>query len=80
MKQIIELETKRLLLRQWKTQDYEPFAKLNVHPKVMEYFPSTLTKVQSDVMASTLKALISQNTWGDFGLWKRKRQVCLLGL
>ena len=64
MKTIIELETQRLKLRQWTAEDYEAFAKLNADPKVMEYFPSTLTKIQSDVMASTLKALISQNAWG----------------
>ena len=64
MKQITQLQTKRLILRQWKKEDYEPFAKLNADPKVMEFFPSVLTKVQSDVMASTLKALISQNGWG----------------
>ena len=72
MKQITELQTKRLILRQWKSEDYEAFSKLNADPKVMEYFPSILTKVQSDVMASTLKALISQNGWGFWVLEERK--------
>ena len=60
----IELETKRLKLRQWKKEDYAPYAKLNSDPKVMEFFPSTLTKIQSDVMASTIKALIGEQGWG----------------
>lgn len=38
------LKTKRLFLRPWKEEDLEPFAKLNADPRVMEYFPSTLTK------------------------------------
>ena len=53
MKQITELETKRLKLRQWKQEDYAPFSKLNADPKVMEFFPSVLTKV-----------LISEKGWG----------------
>jgi len=61
---LIVIETQRLILRQWKQEDYEPFAKLNADPKVMEHFPATLTKVQSDVMVSTLKTLISQKGWG----------------
>jgi ribosomal-protein-alanine N-acetyltransferase len=64
MKETLELETKRLKLRQWKEEDYIPFSKLNADPKVMEFFPSVLTKVQSDVMASTLKALLSEQGWG----------------
>src|SRR5579871_4244760 len=38
----IELETQRLLLRQWKAEDREPFAALNADPIVMEYFPAPL--------------------------------------
>jgi len=55
-----------------KSEDYEVFAKLNVDPKVMEYFPSTLTKIQSDVMANNLKSLISENGWG---LWVIEEKV-----
>jgi len=72
MKKTIELQTKRLKLRQWKQEDYEAFGKLNADSKVMEYFPSILTKVQSDVMASTLKALISEEGWGFWVLEEKK--------
>jgi len=61
---LIVIETKRLILRQWREEDYEPFARLNADPKVMEYFPSVLTKNESDTLASTLKALISKRGWG----------------
>ena len=60
----IELETKRLRLRQWKNEDYVPYAKLNAAPTVMEFFPATLSRIQSDVMASTIKALIGEQGWG----------------
>ena len=42
MTEIIELQTERLLMRQWRKEDYSEFAKLNADSKVMEYYPSTL--------------------------------------
>lgn len=34
------IRTDRLVLRQWNSADFEPFAALNADPRVMEYFPS----------------------------------------
>jgi RimJ/RimL family protein N-acetyltransferase len=62
------IETKRLILRQWKQEDYKPFAKLNADSAVMEYFPSLLTKKQSDTLANTFKALIVKQGWGVWAL------------
>jgi len=64
MSHIIELETKRLKLRQWKDQDYLPFAKLNADPNVMEFFPSVLTNIESDALANKMKTLIAEKGWG----------------
>ncbi|MBP9842149.1 MAG: GNAT family N-acetyltransferase, partial [Simkaniaceae bacterium] len=36
------IKTTRLLLRPWKEEDLEPYAKLNSDPRVMKYFPSIL--------------------------------------
>jgi RimJ/RimL family protein N-acetyltransferase len=36
----IEFETQRLLLRQWRAPDREPFAALNADPIVMAHFPT----------------------------------------
>ncbi|RUV40330.1 N-acetyltransferase, partial [Mesorhizobium sp. M5C.F.Ca.IN.020.29.1.1] len=33
----MELRTKRLLLRQWKDEDVEPFARMNDDPRVVRY-------------------------------------------
>jgi RimJ/RimL family protein N-acetyltransferase len=60
------LHTKRLMLRQWKDSDFAAFAKMNADEEVMQYFPNTLTEIQSDHFASTLKSLISTRGWG---LW-----------
>jgi RimJ/RimL family protein N-acetyltransferase len=60
----IELETQRLLLRQWKAEDREPFAVLNADPVVMEYFPAPLTREKSDAMADYCERLIAERGWG----------------
>jgi len=38
------IKTQRLILRPWRKENLEPFAKLNADPKFMEYFPSTLSR------------------------------------
>lgn len=58
------LQTKRLILRPWSEQDLEPFAKLNADPKVMEYFPGTLSKTESDQLANRIKTKIDEKGWG----------------
>lgn len=61
-----ELRTERLVLRQWRDGDREPFAELNADPVVMEHFPSTMTRQQSDAFAERVSRAISDNGWG---LW-----------
>jgi RimJ/RimL family protein N-acetyltransferase len=41
-------ETDRLILRRWRASDREPFARMNGDPRVMEFFPSVLTREESD--------------------------------
>jgi RimJ/RimL family protein N-acetyltransferase len=60
----MSLETDRLILRQWKKNDFNSFAEMNSDAETMEYFPSTLTRKESDSMAKKCKALIDQNGWG----------------
>lgn len=48
MVELIEFETERLRLRQWKPTDRVPFATLNADSRVMEFFPSPLTRIDSD--------------------------------
>jgi len=43
----LELKTPRLLLRQWKPTDLEPFAKINADPIVMEHLLSVRTIEES---------------------------------
>lgn len=60
----IECETRRLLLRQWKTADREPLAALNADPVVMAHFPAPLTREESNAMADRCERLITDRRWG----------------
>lgn len=64
MAELIELNTPRLLLRQWKPDDRAPFARLNADPVAMEYFPSPLTEAQSNELADKIISLIDNRGWG----------------
>ncbi len=58
------LKTKRLLLRPWRPTDFEPYARLNADPRVMEYFPKLLTREESDAQAKIISQDIEENGWG----------------
>lgn len=59
-----ELETPRLRLRAWRDADLEPFAALNADPRVMEFFPASMTRAESDAMADKIRSLMSERGWG----------------
>ena len=61
-----ELTTERLLLRRWRDADREPFAALNADPEVMRWFPSTLTRAESDALIDRIEADFAER---GFGLW-----------
>lgn len=63
---MVELRTRRLLLRSWRDDDLEPFAALNADAEVMRHFPSTLTQEQSDAFARRTGRLLDEQGWG---LW-----------
>jgi len=54
------------ILRQWRDSDLEPYAAMNSHPEVMRYFPSLLSREQSEASLVGQRALIEQRGWG---LW-----------
>lgn len=66
MAELIEVETERLYLRQWRAADREPFAVLNADIRVTEFLPSALDRAASDAMADRLESLIAERGWG---LW-----------
>jgi RimJ/RimL family protein N-acetyltransferase len=66
MTAIAKLRTERLLLRPWRDSDRAPFAAINTDPKVMEHFPRTTTREESDAFADRIVARMERQ---GFGLW-----------
>lgn len=62
--------TERLLLRQWREDDREPFAAMNADPEVMRHFPSVLDREASDAVLDRLRAAVDEQGWG---LWAVER-------
>lgn len=60
------LETPRLILRKWQKYDLEPFAAMNQCPQVMEYFPSPLSRDESEDFIKICNAEIAQQGFGLF--------------
>ena len=60
------IETDRLLLRRWRDQDREPFARINADPIVMEHFPAALSPAESDRLIDNIEAHFERQ---GFGLW-----------
>lgn len=60
----IEFETPRLVLRQWRAADREPFAALNADPVVMAHFLAPLTRAESDATVAHCERLIAARRWG----------------
>ncbi len=59
-----ELVTERLLLREWRDVDGEPFARMNADPRVMEFFPAPLTREESDALLGRARAHFARHGWG----------------
>ena len=65
-----EVRTKRLILRRWRDDDLEPFARLNADAEVMRFFPAPLTREQSDGLAARADAMFDLH---GYGLWALAR-------
>jgi len=61
-----DLRSERLVLRGWTDADRDEFAELNTDPEVMEHFPATLTREESEAFVD--RAEQSFDLHG-FGLW-----------
>jgi len=57
--------SERLILRGWREDDRNGFATMNADPRVMEHFPGTLTRAQSDAFVDRVLGDWSRG----YGLW-----------
>ena len=60
------LRTDRLVLRGWREPDREPYAAMNADPRVMEHFPGTMTRAESD---AHVDAIAEHFAARGYGLW-----------
>jgi RimJ/RimL family protein N-acetyltransferase len=67
----MELSTPRLLLRRWRPEDRESFARLNADPKVMEFYPARLSREESDALIDRIERHFEVH---GFGLWAAERR------
>jgi RimJ/RimL family protein N-acetyltransferase len=56
----------RVLLRQWRDEDRETYAAISGDPEVMRYYPSTMSREESDGFIDWASGLIAERGWG---LW-----------
>ena len=60
------LRTDRLLLRSWRPDDRQAFARMNADPEVMEFFVAPLTREESDAFVDRIEAGFAEH---GFGVW-----------
>lgn len=66
-----EIETPRLILRQWRDSDREPYAALNADPAVMEFFPAPQDRAASDAMIDAWREQLDARGWSNWAVEAR---------
>ena len=60
----MNLVGQRVVLRQWRAGDIEPFAAMNADPEVMEFFPQPYSFDESLAILERLRQGIDERGWG----------------
>jgi RimJ/RimL family protein N-acetyltransferase len=63
---VIEFETQRLRLRQWRASDREPFARMNADPRVMEFFPALISREASEASIDRWQSQLEEKGWSNW--------------
>ncbi|HET7029272.1 MAG TPA: GNAT family N-acetyltransferase [Candidatus Limnocylindrales bacterium] len=67
---IPRIRTERLLLREWRESDREPFAAMNADPEVMRFMSRALDRPDSEAMIERIEAHWAAD---GYGLWAVER-------
>jgi len=65
---IIEFQTPRLRLRQWRDSDRGPFAALNADPVVMQFFLAPITREASDASIDAWQSQFAERGWSNWAV------------
>jgi RimJ/RimL family protein N-acetyltransferase len=71
MERIRSLESARLLMREWRDDDLPAFAHMCADPRVMRYFPDTLSRLESAALIGLIRGHFAEL---GFGLWALERK------
>ncbi|HEY0285456.1 MAG TPA: GNAT family N-acetyltransferase [Pseudomonas sp.] len=71
MEPILELNSARLLMRQWRDDDLPAFAQMCADPQVMKYFPAPMSRLESAKLIGRIRGHFAE--YG-FGLWALERK------
>lgn len=74
------IKTARLILKNYTDQEREPFYSINCDPEVMRYFPTVLTREESDAMLKRLSDGINQRGWGLWGTFLDEELIGFIGI
>ena len=66
------IETDRLILREWKEDDKEAFARINADPMIMEFFPRQLGEDDSNKLADRFQKHIEDHGFGFYAVELKK--------
>lgn len=77
-----QLQTERLVLRQWNDEDLWDLIELNADPEVMEYFPAPMTAEQSADMLGIQQSLLEAGRPALFAvdIWATNTFIGFIGL
>ena len=62
------LATERLILREWRDEDREPFARVNSDAAVMEFMPAHLTREASDALVDRIEEYFAEHGYGPWAV------------
>lgn len=72
----MSIRTERLLLRPWQESDRGPWAAMNADPRVREFFPSLLSREESDAAFDRISSGLAERGWG---LWAVEAEGAFVG-
>jgi RimJ/RimL family protein N-acetyltransferase len=62
------IETERLILRDWKDEDIQPFARMNADPIIMEYFPRRLNEKDTGKLVGRFQEHFKKHGYGPYAV------------
>jgi RimJ/RimL family protein N-acetyltransferase len=74
---MMQIETERLILRNWEDRDREVFYELNSDEKVMEFFPFRRTRAETDERMDLTRASIEDIGFGFYAVELKATGECL---